>query len=146
MNLLERISAFFKSKTAEDAQKSKSQRIEKAYKNFDERYEDTGVFEYNTEGFTITTKKFTETIRWGNITKLNVYKVDLLTIDQIEMEIEYNDSKELIRITEELPGWYQFVLKTKEVFPTIPKDWDIDIINPAFERNYRTIYEKKVAF
>lgn len=110
-------------------------------KSFNEKYDDLGVFEYNEHGFTLTYKEFSESIKWDEITQLNVYKVDLFTIDRIDMQIVCGDRS--FTISEELPGWYQFVLKTKEVFPTIPKDWDIKIIPPAFATNYRTIYEKE---
>ena len=45
-------------------------------------------------------------------------------------------------ISEELPGWYQFVIKTKEIFRDIPKDWDLKIPFPPFETNYTVIYKK----
>ena len=109
-------------------------------KSFDEMYEDIGAFQYDNEGFTISFEEVTEKINWVDITQLNVFKVDLMTTDRIDMQIVYGDMH--FTINEELPGWYQFVLKTKEVFPTIPKDWDITIIQPAFATNYRTIYQK----
>lgn len=109
-------------------------------KNFDEMYQELGAFSYDDNGFTILYEDFEQRLNWLDITQLNVYKVDLMTIDQIEMEIVYGDQR--FSITEELPGWYQFVIKTKEIFPTIPKDWDVAIIHPAFATNYRTIYDK----
>jgi len=99
-----------------------------------------GVFKYEDDGFTIEYESLNKKIRWGDITELNVYKADLLTIDRIEMEIVYGE-KALI-ISEDFPGWYQFVLKTKSVFPSIPKDWDLNIIQPAFATNWRNIYRK----
>lgn len=77
---------------------------------------------------------------WSEITQLNVYKEDLITIDIVQMEIVCGDK--FLTITEDSPGWYQFVVKTKEVFPSIPKDWDLKIILPAFEVNYSVIYSK----
>ena len=109
-------------------------------KSFDQIYQDFGVFKYDKDGFTITYEDLTKRINWTEITQLNVFKVDQLTIDRIDMEIVYGDK--CITISEELPGWYQFVLKTKEIFPTIPKDWDIKIIQPAFASNYKTIYNR----
>lgn len=103
-------------------------------------YSDLGAFEYDESGFTIQYKDFTKRLAWADITQLNVYKVDQLTIDRIDMQIVYGDKA--FTISEELPGWYQFVLKTKEIFPTIPKDWDITIIQPAFAKNFTTIYDK----
>src|SRR6478672_4135025 len=102
-------------------------------KSFEEQYDEMGAFEYDTDGFTITYEDFTKRIKWCDITQLNVFKVDQMTIDRIDMEIVCGNKA--FTISEELPGWYQFVLKTKEVFPTIPKDWDINIIQPAFATN-----------
>ena len=109
-------------------------------RSFEETYQYFGAFRYDKDGFTITYEDFTKRIDWADITQLNVFKVDQITIDRIDMEIVYGDK--CITISEELPGWYQFILKTKEIFPTIPKDWDTTIIQPAFATNYRTIYEK----
>ena len=110
-------------------------------KSFDEMYNDLGVFLYDNNGFIMTYEDFTKRLEWKDITQLNVYKVDQYTIDRIDMEIVYGDKA--FTISEELPGWYQFILKTKEIFPTIPKDWDIEIVQPAFASNYRTIYDKE---
>ena len=111
-------------------------------KSFEEQYQDLGAFEYDADGFTIKYEDFTKRLSWDEITQINVYKIDQMTIDRIDMEIVCGDK--CFSISEELPGWYQFVLKTKEVFPTIPKDWDLAIIHPAFATNYRTIYENKI--
>lgn len=107
---------------------------------FQEISGDFGSFRYHENGFTIRFEDFSKTLCWEHITQLNVYKADKLTIDRIEMEIVYGDN--FFIISEDLPGWYQFVLKTKEVFPTIPEDWDQEIIQPPFATNYRTIYNR----
>jgi len=109
-------------------------------KTFEEIENDLGVFRYDELGFSIAYEDFTKRLEWADITQLNVYKVDQMTIDRIDMEIVYGDKS--FSISEELPGWYQFVLKTKEVFPTIPIDWELAIIHPAFATNYRTIYDR----
>ena len=108
-------------------------------KPFTEMWDDLGVFQYDTDGFIIIYEDFNKTVKWADITQLNVFKIDQMTNDRIDMEIVYGDK--CFTITEELPGWYQFVLKTKEVFPTIPKDWDLNIVFPAFATNYMTIYD-----
>ena len=79
-------------------------------------------------------------MKWSEITELGAYKADLITYDQIEMRIVYGEMS--FTISEELPGWYQFVRKTKDIFPTISKDWDVKIVFPAFETNYIILYEK----
>ena len=109
-------------------------------KSFDEQYQELGVFQYDSEGFTINYEEFSKSIRWNDITQLNGYKRDQMTIDRIEMEIVCGDDS--FSISEDLPGWYQFIIKTKEVFPTIPKDWDSKIIQPPFATNFTTLYKK----
>ena len=104
-------------------------------------YNDSGVFQYDQEGFSISYEDFIKRINWADITQLNAYKVDLFTTDRVDLEIVYGDKA--FSINEELPGWYQFVIKTKEIFPTIPKDWDTKIIHPPFETNYTTIYKRE---
>lgn len=106
----------------------------------DNKWKELGVFRYDNEGFTISHQDFSNKILWADIKQLNVFKVDLVTFDRIDMEIVLEDSR--FTINEQLPGWYQFVLKTKKVFPEIPDDWDITIIQPAFATNYRTIYNR----
>jgi hypothetical protein len=108
--------------------------------SFDEMYKDFGAFKYDKDGFTISHEGFTKRINWTEITQLNVYKIDLLTTDRIDMEIVYGDKS--VMINEEDPGWYQFVIKTKEIFPTIPKDWDIKTVHPPFATNYMAIFER----
>lgn len=106
----------------------------------EEIYNDLGAFQYDNDGFTIDYEDFSKRLKWDDITQLNAYKRDQLSIDRIEIEIVYDDK--CFTISEDLPGWDQFVLKTKEVFPTIPKDWDTKIIYPAFATNFTTIYDK----
>lgn len=114
-----------------------------AKKSFDEVYKELGAFEYNEHGFMFVYQNFEEEIAWDDITQLNVYKTDLMTTDRIDMEIVYGGKSFIIN--EEIPGWYQFIIKTKEIFPSIPKEWDVDIIWPAFATNYKTIYKKDMS-
>ena len=102
--------------------------------------DDPGIFAYVENGFTFTYGDINVHMAWEEITRINVYKIDLMTVDRTAMEIERGDR--VLTINEELPGWFLFTVKLQEVFPSIPKDWDITIIHPAFERNYRTIYER----
>lgn len=109
-------------------------------KTFDEMYNDIGVFTYHDDGFTIVYGNLNKTLKWDDITQVNVYKVDLMTIDEVEMEIVYGDW--CFTINEEVPGWYQFILKLKESFPEIPADWETEVMFPAFAINYRTIFNR----
>jgi hypothetical protein len=109
-------------------------------KSSDEICDDLGSFKYFNDGFVLEYEDFKKEVLWESITQLNVYKKDQITIDRIEMEVVCG--KKYFVVTENLPGWFQFVIKLKEVFPTIPKDWDVNIIQPPFETNFTTIYSK----
>jgi hypothetical protein len=45
-------------------------------------------------------------------------------------------------ITESTKGWFQFIEKTKEQFPSISKTWEMEIANPAFERKETELYNR----
>src|ERR1044072_3555892 len=90
-------------------QAPKTQSNSIAEKSFDEKYNDLGEFIYESDGFFIKIEGVNKKIRWDEITELNVYKADLFPIDRIEMEIVCSDRT--LTISEDVPGWYQFVLK-----------------------------------
>src|SRR5687767_15676747 len=87
-------------------------------KSAEEVFNELGAFQYHEDGFTITYKDFSERVNWEDIDQLNAYKVDLMSIDRIDLEIVY--SGKVFAISEDLPGWYRFINKLQEVFPAIP--------------------------
>ena len=108
---------------------------------FKRTYNDLSIFQYDENGFTAQLENKKVQVNWSELERLVAYKADMMTIDEIRMEISYRN-KSLI-ITEDTPGWYQFVLKTKNIFASIPEDWDINIIQPAFETNLTLLYERE---
>ena len=88
----------------------------------------------------ITGTNFKKDIYWGDITQINAFKKDFLTWERIELEIVYGDKS--LTINEDVKGWNLFVTKAKELFATMPHDWDTAIINSPFEINFRTVYSK----
>jgi len=108
-------------------------------KAFELRYQDLGVFEYEKDGFNFTGGDQPLFSRWSDIEAIFVYKRDLFTFDELNMEIFLiNDYR--IRITEETNGWYQFILKLKQVFPTIDQEFEGKLMFPPFETNLSLIY------
>ncbi len=114
--------------------------IRKSNPGFDKLFNDLGLFVYDSDGFIFSFRDGPQKIKWADIERLAAYKVDLLTVDEIRMDIAWKDRQ--FTISEETPGWFQFVLKTKAVFPVIPQEWDFTIIHPAFATNYTVIYER----
>ncbi|WP_339886844.1 hypothetical protein [uncultured Flavobacterium sp.] len=128
MNLFKKI---FNLKTSETIKEDKS---------FEEIYTDLGMFEYNEQGFKFTSKDSENFIKWTDIEEINAYKKDVYAYDLIMMEICLGENT--LIINEETPGWFQLVIKLKEMFPNIPKDWEMKITQPPFAKNYTNILKK----
>jgi len=106
---------------------------------FDLRYNDEGVFQYVDAGFNFTNKEQTIFVAWTDIETIFAFKRDLMTVDELNIEVFLKD-KMRIRLTEEIDGWFQFIIKIKEVFPSIDKEFDTKLIFPAFETNLTLVY------
>ena len=118
----------------------------KAYKEqidreFNDRLIDNGLFKYNPRGFTISLTE-PKDINWSDIQSIFAYKVDLMTTDQICIDV-FCDYQISFRVTEETPGWFVFIERLKEQFPTIEEDWNINVAHPAFETNLTLIYDRE---
>lgn len=91
--------------------------------------------------FIITNGIIKHQIVWDDIVKIIAYKIDLLTIDEICMDI-ITDSK-VYTITEEFHNWDTFT-KVIESRLLSKKDWFPEVAHPAFARNETTLYEKHI--
>lgn len=117
-----------------------SQISDESKKRFDIKFNDLGKFIYDDDGFIFQFKSEQQKIKWTDIERLVAYKQDLLTTDEICVDIIYNNWQ--TTITEETRGWYQFIEKTKLIFPSIPKNWDSEIVHPPFETNLTILYQR----
>ncbi|MDH7461206.1 hypothetical protein QEG73_07940 [Chitinophagaceae bacterium 26-R-25] len=117
-----------------------SQTAEEKRNAFAINYNDPGKFKYEDDGFVFDSTSSQQKIKWSDIERLIAYKLDLLTTDRICIDIVYNEYQ--ITVSEETPGWYQFVEKTKITFPSIPNNWEAEVMHPAFETNLTVIYQR----
>lgn len=108
--------------------------------SFEEKINDDGIFKFNDNGFSFTINEITTEKNWNEIEEINVYKRDLMTTDLICMDINFKETS--LTFSEETQGWYILVKKLKEVFNTIPSDWNDKVVVPPFETNFKTIYKK----
>ncbi len=108
--------------------------------NWDFKFNDTGIFTYNDLGFYIDLKDGFRSIKWTDIERLQAYKADLLTTDEICIDLTF-DNKTII-ITEETKGWYQFIGKLKSALPLTNENWEALVLATPFEYNLTTIYER----
>jgi hypothetical protein len=103
--------------------------------------EDLGKFVYEGDGFTYPFNKQISKLRWADIERLVVYKLDLFATDEICLNI-FSDGRK-ITWSESTPGWYQFIAKLQLIFPAIPDNWDGKIVKPPFAANYTVLYERE---
>jgi hypothetical protein len=110
-------------------------------KEFKRKLVDNGIFEYTDEGFTISLEELRK-IKWAQIQTIFAYKVDLFTTDEICIDV-ICDNNISFRVTEETAGWFVFLERLKEQFPTIEEDWSINITQPAFATNLTLVYDRE---
>ena len=103
--------------------------------------EDPGKFIYEDDGFLYPFKDRDEKLKWAAIERIVGYKLDLMTTDEICLDIFSGSWK--ITYSESLPGWYQLLIKLQQVFPSIPANWDGHIMQPPFATNYTVLYERE---
>lgn len=109
-------------------------------KEFEKQLIDDGVFTYNDSGFNLRIKDVSHDIKWTDIRTMFGYKRDDMTADTICLDV-FCDNEVGFRITENMPGWYKFLAKSKESFPQIEKNWDAKIAFPSFKTNLTVVYD-----
>jgi hypothetical protein len=103
--------------------------------------DDLGFFEYNDKGFSLTDYKGVTHYNWSDIETIFGFKEDQMTTDEICLDIFFNN-KSSIRLTESTLGWYQFNKQLTKAIPTIPENWDGEIMLPAFATNMTLLFDK----
>jgi hypothetical protein len=81
--------------------------------------------------------------RWDQAERILAYKVDLLTTDEIFVAFEYHDAngrQMTFEVSEECPGFQDFMTALGRAFPTITADWYPRVMKPAFARNLIVLY------
>ncbi|MBK0380604.1 hypothetical protein [Mucilaginibacter segetis] len=105
------------------------------------RKEEFGFFTYDATGFYFDEQNGAVHYNWIDINTVFCYKEDWITTDEICLDIFTSDNN-CIKLTEDIPGWYQFNKKLIENFPIISGNWEGDIVYPPFETNLKLLYDK----
>lgn len=92
------------------------------------------------DGFSINLPTGIKTVLWKEIEEIHAYKADMMTYDEICMDIHLSES--ILTISEETLGWDLLVSALYSVFPSITKNWETLIIKPAFTTNEIILYKK----
>ena len=101
----------------------------------------TGIFDYDEKGFEITNEQIIKYYNWRDIETVYGYKIDLITYDEICMDVFTNDN-EKFTITESTDGWFQFIDRLSKNINSIKINWYIDIAQPPFEQNLTLLYDR----
>jgi len=84
-------------------------------------------------------------IAWKDIEKIRVFKQDLGIYDQVCALIQIGGIHSgIVEITEEMPGWKEWILSLPEYLPQAQKfeEWFMQVAFPAFAQNHLIIYER----
>lgn len=80
-------------------------------------------------------------VKWCEIEKIVAFKKDLLTYDQICLEI-YSNKKQFY-CSEDFDGWNDFVKELNNQLPRLDKNWIRKVSQPPFEKSRTTIFSKE---
>lgn len=80
-------------------------------------------------------------ILWTEILEIHTYKIDLMTVDKICIDLVCKES--VITIDEEIEGWDSFLIKMQEIFTVIDKNWWKNVAFPPFAMNYAILYKSE---
>jgi hypothetical protein len=75
-----------------------------------------------------------------NITEVVAYKVDLLTTDEIRMDLLY-DNGSIITISEEDQDWDWNISNLKSLY-RFNSEWEKSVVLPPFEMNRTIVYRR----
>lgn len=109
--------------------------------DFEKRLNSVGIFTYYNDSFEAKFPAGSKKYNWADIVKIIAYKVDLIAVDEIVIEVHFLNNL-MFTITEETDGYYQFMTRCRHVFPEIPADWEAKIVLPPFARNETVLVDR----
>ena len=84
----------------------------------------------------------TSAVRWKDISRIQTYKIDLVTMDCICLLFEFPGEQAPLEILEEWSGFNELLGPLAEAFPSVPEGWYAKVMQPPFEENRVTLFEK----
>lgn len=139
MTIIKFIKTIFKIKTTSVYNSDVEINLKK--QKWEATFNDTGIFKYTDPGFDIDLEEESYSIKWTDIERLQAYKADIIVVDEICIDITFNNKT--IIITEETAGWYQFIKKIKPILVLTNSNWEASVIKSPLEYDLTTIYERE---
>jgi hypothetical protein len=104
----------------------------------------THVVHVSSDGFKVCARGSASpeaSMRWDEVICVRTYKLDLFTVDCICLLFERAGAAP-VQVSEEWEGFVELMERMRERFPSIPSDWYMKVMQPAFERNETVLYER----
>ena len=98
------------------------------------------LFTFEEDGFVYPFRSGRAKIKWTEIERLEGYKRDRMTVDDICMDVTWNGWK--ATFSEEMPGWKELQKKVSEIFPDVTADWERKIMRTPFATTYTILYDR----
>lgn len=111
-------------------------------KEFNKVFNDTGIFTFSENGFSVKTSKGVQAVNWHDVKTMLGYKEDHYATDCICLDV-FCQNDFSFKITEETLGWFKFLDHSKKALVTINKSWEIEIATPVFETSLTLVYDKQ---
>ena len=98
----------------------------------------------NIESLSVENEKENIQIHWNEVLSASAFKVDLMSVDCICIELELTEERK-IELNEEMKDWDSLV----EALPTYllgfkkSEEWFSEVAFPAFETNLTPLYTKE---
>ena len=77
---------------------------------------------------------------WDDIQRITAYKIDMFSWDEVRME--FKTREKAVVITEESPGFVQFMAEVVRRFPST-SEWHSKVSQPAFDPCPTTLFERQ---
>jgi hypothetical protein len=100
------------------------------------------TFTYTNDGFYITTNNIERFYRWNDIQLITAYKADLLTCDDLRLDIDFGEL--VLTFSEDMAGWSEFIEMLPQKLPGIKVDWENHVIQRPLVANSTLIFTKEV--
>src|SRR3954453_4443236 len=81
------------------------------------------------------------TVRWSDVGEVVAWKDDLVTTDRISLGFRVSSSPEVLCADEEEGGWGELMEALPTSLPEFKRhEWYLEIMTPAFEMKWTTIW------
>ncbi len=94
------------------------------------------------DGFEIRSTGTVGGVRWDRLRRIDAFKRDLFTEDLVCLAFTQDDVAGYLEVNEDVEGFWDLVRRIKQRLPGSDQTWEQEVVQPAFARSHRVIYER----